>query len=92
MQRIDELMGLAIETAPEDLELANRYVEMAARLATRHRVRLRPEWRRLVCRKCRALLLPGRTSRVRTRQNRSPHTSVTCLRCGTVRRYGYRKG
>jgi ribonuclease P protein subunit RPR2 len=90
-QRIDELMRLAIETAPQDLALANRYVEMATKLATRHRVRLSPTWKRLVCRRCKSLLLPGRTSRVRMRQNRSPHTTVTCLRCGTMKRYGYRK-
>jgi ribonuclease P protein subunit RPR2 len=90
-QRIDELMRLAIETAPHNLELANRYVEMATKLATRHRVRLPPSLKRLVCRKCKSILLPGSTSRVRMRQNRGPHTTVTCLRCGTIRRYGYRQ-
>ena len=90
-QRIDELMRLAIQTAPKDLDLANRYVEMATKLATRHRVRLPTTWKRLVCRKCKSLLIPGRTSRVRMRQNRSPHTTVTCLRCGTTKRYGYLK-
>jgi ribonuclease P protein subunit RPR2 len=92
LQRIDELMRLAIEAAPMDMALANRYVEMATRLATRHRVRPPPELRRMVCRKCGSLLLPGRTSRVRVRQNRSPHTTVTCLGCGTIKRYGYSKG
>lgn|SRR5512136_113260 len=89
MQRIDELMRMAIETAPQDLYLANRYVEMATKLATRHRVRLAPQWKRLVCRTCKSLLFPGRTSRVRMRQDRRPHTVVTCLRCGTIKRYGY---
>lgn len=89
MQRIDELMRLAIEVAPQNLPLANRYVEMATKLATRHRVRLAPQWKRLVCRRCKSLLFPGRTSRVRMKQDRRPHTVVTCLRCGTIKRYGY---
>jgi ribonuclease P protein subunit RPR2 len=88
---VKDLASQRIETAPQDLALANRYVEMATKLATRHRVRLSPTWKRLVCRRCKSLLLPGRTSRVRMRQNRSPHTTVTCLRCGTMKRYGYRK-
>lgn len=89
LQRIDELMLLALETAPIDLTLANRYVEMATKLATRHRVRLAPQWKRLVCRACKSILLPGRTSRIRMRHSRQPHTVVTCLQCGTIKRYGY---
>lgn len=91
MQRIEELMRLAVEKAAEDLPLANRYVQMALKLATRHRVRPPPEWKRLVCRKCHSILLPGRTCRVRIRQQRSPHTTVTCIRCGMKKRYGFKK-
>lgn len=88
-QRIEELMSLAIATAPDDLPLANRYVEMASKLATRHRVRLPSKWKRLVCRRCKSLLVPGRTSRIRMQQERQPHMTVTCLRCGAIKRYGY---
>ncbi len=90
-QRIERLFLLAQEVAKSDLCLADRYVELALRISMRTRVRIPRELKRSVCRKCKAFLYPGITSRVRMHARRSPHVSVTCLNCGAVRRYLLKK-
>lgn len=86
-QRIERLFALANQAVKSDPGLANRYVELALKISMRTRVRITRELKRTVCRRCNAFLYPGITSRVRVRARRSPHVSVTCLNCGTVRRY-----
>ncbi|MEN3006315.1 MAG: ribonuclease P [Candidatus Methanosuratincola petrocarbonis] len=86
-QRIARLFALASQAVKSDTGQANRYVELALKISMRTRVRIPRELKRSVCRKCHAYLCPGITSRVRVRASRSPHVSVTCLNCGTVRRY-----
>ncbi|MDI9644756.1 MAG: ribonuclease P [Candidatus Verstraetearchaeota archaeon] len=86
-QRILRLFALAVETIHTDPALANRYVEIALRISMRTRVRIPKELKRNLCRGCNSLLYPGITSRVRISASRSPHLSVTCLNCGSVRRY-----
>lgn len=43
-----------------------------------------------MCKRCCVLLIPGVTCIVRTRKKREKHSVVTCLECGTVRRYVYK--
>jgi ribonuclease P protein subunit RPR2 len=83
LQRIRRLIELA---GPAEAERARRYVRLARRIGMRYQVSLPREVRRRVCRECDALLVPGRTARVRTTDGR---VSVTCLACGTVKRYPY---
>jgi len=86
LERIRTLFEKAEETFREDPSLAQRYVDLARKIAMRTRTRLPPDLRRRVCRGCKGLLVPGETSRVRIRQEREPHVAVTCLRCGHVTR------
>jgi ribonuclease P protein subunit RPR2 len=81
-QRIQTLFRLAIETHKEDPELAQRYVDIARRVAMAAKVRLPTEYRRLVCRHCKSFILPGVSCRVRIKQRREPHVVITCLKCG----------
>lgn len=90
-QRIARMFKFAMEAVKTDPALANRYVEIALRISMRTRVRIPRDLKRMVCRDCGALLLPGITSRVRVRQGRQPHVSVTCLSCGRVKRYQLRR-
>jgi ribonuclease P protein subunit RPR2 len=90
-QRINQLFEMASKVAPTRPELADRYVDMALRLSRRIKVRIPKEWKYFVCPSCRAFLFPGRSSRVRIQQKRSPHTVVTCLRCGGIKRYAIKK-
>ena len=81
LERIERLFELAERVPSSRLELAHRYVELAWRLATRYNVRFPPHLKRKFCRKCKAFLRPGITSRVRTRSKPS-RLVMTCLRCG----------
>jgi ribonuclease P protein subunit RPR2 len=90
-QRIDHLFSLAIGTAQSLPDLSDRYVEMAQRLSKRTRVKIPHKWKYFICGSCNRFLYPGTTARVRIAQRRSPHTVITCLRCGSKKRYPIKK-
>lgn len=90
-QRIQTLFRLANEAFDEDPLLAQRYVDLARRIAMGARVRLPKDCRRQVCRYCKSFILPGVSSRVRIRQEREPHVVITCLSCGKRMRILLRK-
>lgn len=81
-QRIETLFGLAKETFDQDPLLAQRYVDIARRIAMSAKVRLPRQHRSQVCRHCKGFMLPGANCRVRVRQLREPHVVITCLKCG----------
>ncbi|MCW3994047.1 MAG: ribonuclease P, partial [Candidatus Bathyarchaeota archaeon] len=82
IQRIRRLFRLAREIIHEDPSLAQRYVNMARKVAMTARVRLPKEHRHQVCRHCKSFILPGVNCRVRIKQRREPHLVITCLNCG----------
>ncbi len=86
-ERIDILLGLARETVKSDPALSRRYVEIAQRIAMRSGVRLGPERKHFICKKCGGLLVPGVNCRVRVRTEHGTHVVVTCLECGSMKRY-----
>ncbi|MHA2034182.1 MAG: ribonuclease P [Candidatus Thorarchaeota archaeon] len=86
-ERVNRLWELALETSVHDPERTRRYVEIARRVSRRVRERLPRRIARRVCRGCGTILLPGVNCRVRVRNNRQTHVTVTCLRCGTIRRF-----
>lgn len=87
LQRIRRLFTLAVENARNDPDLAQRYVEIARKIAMKARVRMPREYRRLICKHCKRFILPGVNSRVRIQQRREPHVVVTCLLCGGHMRF-----
>jgi len=82
LQRIHFLFSLAKEKIREEPELAQRYVEIARRIAMRTRLRLPVEYRRMVCGHCKSFIYAGVNCRVRAQQRREPHMVITCLVCG----------
>jgi ribonuclease P protein subunit RPR2 len=82
MQRIQTLFHLANEIFNEDPNLAQRYVDLARKIAMSVRLRLPKEYRHQVCRHCKSFILPGVNCRVRIQQRREPHMVITCLSCG----------
>jgi ribonuclease P protein subunit RPR2 len=82
LKRVHLLFGLAKEVIREDPELAQRYVQIARKIAMRTQLRLPKEYRRLICRKCKSFILPGVNCRIRIQQRREPHMVITCLNCG----------
>ena len=88
VERIKRLFDLADRVSSTRLELADRYVKLAWRLATRYNVRLPPGLKVKLCRKCMVFLKPGISCRVRTRP-KPPRIVITCLRCGHQMRIPY---
>lgn len=78
--RIGYLLDLAAEAEPER---SARYVRLAWRLSTRHRIRMGPEAKARFCRRCFRYLKPGASVRTRVEKGR---VVTTCLHCGAVRR------
>ena len=87
LERVHTLFSLAKEVVHEDPERAQRYVQVARRIAMRTRLQLPKEYRRLVCRKCKSFILPGVNCRIRIQQRREPHMVITCLNCGGHSRF-----
>ncbi|MEM3703453.1 MAG: ribonuclease P [Candidatus Bathyarchaeia archaeon] len=90
-QRIQKLFLLARKTYHEDPFLAQRYVDIARRIAMAAKIRLPTEYRRMICRHCKSFVLPGVSCRVRIKQLREPHVVITCLRCGKYMRIPLRR-
>ncbi len=81
-QRIQTLFLLARETYHKDPDLAQRYVDIARRIAMAAKIPLPKEYRRQVCRHCKSFILPCVSCRVRIKQRREFHLVITCLKCG----------
>lgn len=79
------MLGLAREQR-EDLKRSSRYVELARKIGTRYNVRLTAEEKGLFCRKCNAVLVPGKTKRTRLDEE-AKTVSIKCTNCN----YSYRK-
>ncbi|MCS7132014.1 MAG: ribonuclease P [Hadesarchaea archaeon] len=90
-ERIERLFELAERVFDGRPALADRYVQLAWRLATRYNLRMPAYLKRKFCRKCLSFLRPGVSCRVRTRSRPSPSVVITCLRCGHHMRVPYRR-
>jgi len=86
LQRIHTLFRLAREKIREEPALAQRYVEIARKIAMRTKLRLPTEYRHMVCKHCKGFIYPSVNCRVRIQQRREPHMVITCLNCGKITR------
>ncbi|MCQ5363310.1 MAG: ribonuclease P [Candidatus Methanomethylicia archaeon] len=86
-QRIDNLFRLAEANIHSNPSYSDRYVEMAIQISKRTNVRIPKSWKYFMCKSCHSFLYPGIRSRIRISPRRSPHIVVTCLVCGTTKRY-----
>ena len=82
LKRVHILFRLAKEVIHENPERAQRYVQIARRIAMRTRLRMPKEYRSLICRKCKSFILPGVNCRIRIQPRRESHMVITCLNCG----------
>jgi ribonuclease P protein subunit RPR2 len=80
-ERIEILLNRSDEVFPIDRVRAHRYAELAKKIAMRYTLRFPKRWKRRVCKKCYAYLVPGVSSRVRIYKGR---VIITCLRCGHI--------
>lgn len=86
-ERMATLSRLAHEKAVSGhMRYAQRYADMARRLAMRYQTGLPRAWRRRICRACYAYLHPGATARVRLTASR---VVWTCTACGHANRFPF---
>jgi len=85
-ERMTILLNLSRETLRTNPSRAQHYFQLARKMGMRYKVRLPPQFRGLICRRCKRLIVPGINARVRLQQRREPHVVVTCLECGGQRR------
>ena len=88
-QRITILLRLADKISKENLQLAERYGELARKISLRCRVSIPREWKWRFCKSCKRLLFPGITAVIRTRSENYPHLTIKCLKCGNINRRPY---
>jgi len=91
LQRVRTLFRFAKEIFNKDPYLAQRYVDIARKVAMAARIRLPREYRRMVCRHCKSFIFPGVNCLVRIKQRREPHIVITCLNCGKHMRIPIKK-
>lgn len=85
-ERLDRLASLARATAGTDDALAREYVQLAKRLAERHRLELPRTLQRYTCDTCDAYLRPGYNAQIRLQDG---HIVIKCD-CGSITRYPYK--
>ena len=90
-QRIEILFEQAKLVVKANPKLAAEYIGSARRIAMAAKIRLPIEFRRETCKDCNVLFVHGVNCRVRVKQKREPHVTVTCLNCGKQTRYMLKK-
>ncbi len=89
-QRIDILFQMAEKTFHREPELAQKYIDLALKIAKTARVRLPRKYKRRICKYCKSYLWPGVNATVRLRTNRRPHIVIKCRVCGRIIRIPYK--
>lgn len=78
LQRIEHLFKQAEQMFSKNKKLANRYVELARKIAMKARLRIPRELKRRFCKHCYSFLMPGTNARIRTREGK---VVIYCLEC-----------
>jgi ribonuclease P protein subunit RPR2 len=87
-ERIETLFVQADEAFKERPALADRYVELARKIAMKFKVRIRPELKRRFCKHCHAFLKPGINCRIRLGEKK---VIYYCLGCKRYMRFPFSK-
>lgn len=87
-KRISILMREAKKAALEDeLEKADRYVEIARKIGMKHNVSLNSKYKRKICSNCYSYLFPSKSCKIRVKEGA---IITRCLGCGTINRFKYK--
>ena len=86
LERIRTLFLEAEKRFSKEPDLANRYVELARKIAMKCRIRIPAELRRRFCKNCHAYLKPGVNLRVRLQGSKVVYQ---CLKCKEYMRFPY---
>ncbi len=83
LERCEYLLELAKQMWKKDEKLSKRYVQLARKIAMRHRLKL---GRRKFCKKCNAVFIVGETLKVRI-STKEKAVIWKCLQCENVVRF-----
>jgi len=86
-ERIEILLRMARQALRKDPTLSKRYVELARLIGMKSGVRLPKYDKMFICKGCGIILIPGSNCRVRTRSETGTTVLITCLECGSKKRY-----
>ena len=86
-QRIDILIDEAEKNFSKYPERSHRYAELAHKLKLKYKIKLEPEVKRRLCKKCHKFMVPGKNCKIRIHSSRLIYT---CGECGAVRRFGFK--
>ena len=88
LERINILFKEARAVFREDKELANRYVELARKIAMKYKVRIPSELQKQFCKHCYKFLMPNVNCRIRLKDGKVVYY---CLECKKFMRFPYTK-
>ncbi|CAB4015372.1 ribonuclease P subunit p21-like [Paramuricea clavata] len=72
---------------PVNLELSRFYAFTMKSIGQKLLCKMDPSIKRTICKYCHSILVPGLTSTIRVKAKRERHLVVTCLDCGTLKRF-----
>ena len=87
-ERIQILFKEARIMFPKQPKYAHRYAQLARKIALKYKVKLPPDLKKKICKKCYHFLVQGKNVRVRTQEG---HLVYTCLDCKNIMRFSYKK-
>ncbi|MFP4116528.1 MAG: ribonuclease P protein component 4 [Candidatus Aenigmatarchaeota archaeon] len=87
-ERIEILFEEAEEAFTERKDRANRYVELARKIAMRYRVKIPKELNRKFCEECHSYIKPGVNCKTQVDSDEKT-VKWKCEECGYVKRYPY---
>jgi len=90
LQRIEILFENADKTFLKDPQLAQKYVNLALRIAQSSRIKIPKKYKLRICKFCKNYLWPGINATIRLRTNRQPHIVIKCHACGRIARIPYK--
>jgi len=88
LERIKTLFKQARDVFKEDKNLANRYVELARKIAMKYKVRIPSDMQKQFCRHCYKFLMPNVNCRIRLKDGKVVYY---CLECKHFMRFPYTK-
>jgi ribonuclease P protein subunit RPR2 len=83
-KRIEQLLKEAEANKKNHPERSDRYAELAYKLKLKYKIKLCPELKRRICKKCHHYMIPGKTCSIRIHNSKIIYT---CKNCGDIRRF-----
>ena len=78
LERIDILFKEAEKTAKKDINLANRYIELARKISMKTKARIPKQLKRKFCKHCYVYFRHGINTRIRTKNSKVIYYCLNC--------------